>query len=236
MGDEGEAEEFGGGLGHDGGELFEADDTVAVGIGLLHHVGELDEGQRLAHARHGPRQLRRRYEPVAVPVEAAEDLQELLLVDHGLLGHDGRERRRELVELHGAVAVGVHACEHRVDLVAVGLEAEGAEEGSELQLGQAAVPVHVEAIEYVAQLLQLLALQPAAPHRSRSPPTTSMPMVDVVLLMVARGGEERRGAVAVRLSGCERFEVVGGGRCARRFSSFSNRLDRGTEWLANAVV
>lgn len=30
-----------GGLGHDGGELIEANDTITVGIGLTHHLGEL---------------------------------------------------------------------------------------------------------------------------------------------------------------------------------------------------
>lgn len=43
-----------------------------------------------------------------------------------------------------------------MELVAGGLEAEGAEEGGEFELGEAAVGVHVESHEDVLQLLQLI--------------------------------------------------------------------------------
>jgi hypothetical protein len=74
----------------------------------------------VAHERHGARELGGGDEAVAVAVEGAEGLGELRVVD----GHCGaagpQEQRRqggELVELHGAVAVGVHGGDERVDLV-----------------------------------------------------------------------------------------------------------------------
>jgi hypothetical protein len=164
----GEAEEVDGGLGHDGGELLEADDAVAVGVGLAHHVGELGVADGVAQPRHGPRELGGGDESVAVAVEGAEGLGELRLVD----GHGGaagpQEQRREgggeLVELHGAVAVGVHGGDERVDLVpGGGAEAQGAEQRRELQHGEAPVAVEVEAEEELAELAQLLVAEPRAP-------------------------------------------------------------------------
>ena len=92
----GEAEEVDGGLGHDGGELREADDAVAVGVGLAHHVGELGVADGVAQARHGARELGGGDEAVAVAVQGAEGLGELRLVDsHG--GAAGPKEQRHWI-------------------------------------------------------------------------------------------------------------------------------------------
>jgi hypothetical protein len=166
----GEAEEVDGGLGHDGSELGEADDAVAVGVGLAHHVGELGVADGVAHPRHGGRELSCGDEPVPVAVEGAERLCELRLVD----GDGGaarpeeqrRQGRRQLVELDGAVSVGVHGGDERVDLVAGGgAEAQRPEQRRDLQLREAAV--EVEAVEELAELAQLLVAEPRPPAGRR---------------------------------------------------------------------
>nr|CAB3477544.1 unnamed protein product [Digitaria exilis] len=168
----GEAEEIDGGLGHDGGELLEADDAVAVGVGLAHHVGELGVADGVAHPRHGARELGGGDEAVAVAVEGAEGLGELGLVD-GDGGAAGPEEQRrqgggELVELHGAVAVGVHGGDERVDLVPGGrAEPQRPEQRRQLQLGEAPVAVEVEAEEELPELAQLLVAEPRPPARRR---------------------------------------------------------------------
>lgn len=71
-------------------------------------------------------------------------------------GSVGEDYGDELVELDGSVAVGIHSGEEGVDLVAGELEAEGSEEGGELEQREAAVGVHVEAGEDLLQLVQLI--------------------------------------------------------------------------------
>lgn len=156
---DGEAKKIGGGLGHDGGELAKANDAVAIGVGLAHHLGELAVRQRVTHFGHGSGELGGGDVAVAVAVEGTENLQELLLVDEHLLAHVGHDGSDELVELHGAVAVGVHVGQQDVKLVAGGLEAKGSEKRRQLQVGEAAVRIHVEAHENILQLLQLLGLE-----------------------------------------------------------------------------
>jgi len=79
-----------------------------------------------------------------------------------------RERGGQLVELHGAVAVGVHGGDERVDLVpSGGAEAQGAEQRRQLQLGEAPVAVEVEAEEELPELAQLLVAEPRAPAGRR---------------------------------------------------------------------
>lgn len=161
-----EAKKIGGGLGHDDGELVKANDTVAIGVGLAHHLRELAVRQRVTHFGHGSGELGGGDVAVSVAVEGPENLQELLLVDEHLLAHVGHDGADELVELHGAVAVGVHVGQQDVKLVAGGLEAKGAEKGRQLQLREAAVRIHVEAHEDVLQLLQLLGLERGHHHEN----------------------------------------------------------------------
>ena len=106
-------------------------------------------GERVAHLGHGAGELGRRDVAVAVAVEGAEDLEQLLLVDEDVLVEVGHDRMQELVELDISVAVFVHVGEQRVDLVAGGFDAEGTEERRQLEVREAAVGVHVEAVEYV---------------------------------------------------------------------------------------
>lgn len=151
-----EAEKIGGRFGHEGGELVEANDTVAIAVGLGHHRGELVVGEGMAHLGHGAGELRRRDIAVAVTVEGAEDLEQLLLVDENLLVEVGHDGVQELVELDVSVAVFVHVGEQSVYLIAGGFDSEGAEEGRQLEVREAAVGVHVEAFEYVAELFDLV--------------------------------------------------------------------------------
>jgi hypothetical protein len=142
-------------------ELLEVDPAVAVGVGLLDHPRELLDGERVAELGHGVRELGRGDEAVAVAVEDGEQLPELVLgvwgsVDEEVGGHE----RDELGELDEAVGVGVGAGDERVELVGAGLEAQGPEQGAELQLREAAVGVAVEGAEDLPQLLQLVVVQP----------------------------------------------------------------------------
>jgi hypothetical protein len=126
----------------------------------------------VAHERHGARELGGGDEAVAVAVEGAEGLGELRVVDgHGGAAGPQEQRRQgggELVELHGAVAVGVHGGDERVDLVpGRGAEAQGAEQRRQLQLGEAPVAVEVEADEELPELAQLLVAEPRAPAGRR---------------------------------------------------------------------
>lgn len=144
----------------DGGELVKAYDAIPIGVGLVHHVGELAVRQGVAHLRHGPRELGGGDVAVAVPVEGPEHLEQLLLVYENLLViHVGEDGVGELVKLDVAVAVLVHVGEEGVELVPGGLDAERPEEGGELQVGQAAVGVHVEVVEDLSQLLHLVHLE-----------------------------------------------------------------------------
>lgn len=112
----------------------------------------------MAHLGHGTGELGGGDVAIAVAIERSEDLQQLLLIDENIVVHVGENGIDQFVEFDGAVAVGIHVGEERVELVAGGLDAEGAEEGAELELGEAAVGVHVEAPENVVQLLELVGL------------------------------------------------------------------------------
>ncbi|CAL9133068.1 unnamed protein product [Musa acuminata var. zebrina] len=149
------------GGGGDGlGELLEVDAAVAVGVGLLDHAGELAGGEGVAELGHGVGELRGGDVPVAVAVEHLEQPAELLL---GVGGFGSDELRgdegHELGELDEAVGVGVGPVDQGFQLVVAGLEADGAEEGAQLQLGEAAVLVAVEGAEDFAKLPQLLVVQ-----------------------------------------------------------------------------
>ncbi|CAL9081224.1 unnamed protein product [Musa textilis] len=126
------------GCGDDGlGELLEADAPVAVGVGLLDHAGELGGGEGVAELGHGVDELGGGDVPVAVAVEHLEQPEELLLGVGGL----GRQELRgdedhELGELDEAVGVGVGPLDEGIQLVGARLEAQGAEEGTQLELGE----------------------------------------------------------------------------------------------------
>lgn len=110
----------------------------------------------MTHFGHGSGELGGGDVAVSVAIERPEDLRELLLVDEDLRVHVGQDGGDELVELDGAVSVGVHVGEEDVELVTGGLDAQRPEQGGELELGEAAVGVHIEAHEDVFQLLQLI--------------------------------------------------------------------------------
>lgn len=152
------AEEIGGGFGHDGGEFVEANYAVAVNVGESHHLGELAVGKRLAHLGHGTGELGGGDVAIAVAIERSENLQQLFLIDEDIVVHIGENGIDQFLEFDGAVAVGIHVGEERVELVAGGLDSKGAEERPELELREAAIGVHVEAPENVLQLLQLVGL------------------------------------------------------------------------------
>lgn len=137
---------------------MEADDAVAVGISFPHHVAQFSIGKRVAHLGHLSGELGGGDVAVAVAVEGAENLHELILVDEDLFVDVGQNGVNQFVEFDGAVAVGVDVGEKDVDLVTVRFEAEGAEEGGEFEVSEAAVVVHVEAAEDVLQLLELIRL------------------------------------------------------------------------------
>jgi hypothetical protein len=142
-------------------ELLEIDAAIAVGVCLLDHSRELLDGERVAELGHGVRQLGRGDEPVAVAVEDGEELAELVLGVRGpVLEEVGGHERHKLGELDEAVGVGVGTGDERVELVGAGRQAQGPEQGAQLQLRQAAVGVAVEGPEYLPQLRQLVVVQP----------------------------------------------------------------------------
>ncbi|CAD5194403.1 unnamed protein product [Musa acuminata subsp. malaccensis] len=150
------------GCGGDGlGELLEADAPVAVGVGLLDHAGKLGGGEGVAELGHGVDELCGGDVPVAVAVEHLEQPEELLLGVGGLGRHELRgDEDHELGELDEAVSVGVGPLDEGIQLVGARLEAQGAEEGAQLELGEAAVVVSVEGAEDLPELCQLLVVQP----------------------------------------------------------------------------
>uniref|UniRef100_A0A0A8XUJ0 Uncharacterized protein n=1 Tax=Arundo donax TaxID=35708 RepID=A0A0A8XUJ0_ARUDO len=142
-------------------ELLEVDASVTVGVGLLDHAGELLDGEGVAELGHGVCELGGGDESVAVAVEDAEEPAELVLGVGGAIGEEvGGDERDELGELDEAVGVGVGALDERVELVGAGLEPQRAEEGPQLQLRQAPVGVAVEGPEDLAELRQLVIVQP----------------------------------------------------------------------------
>lgn len=109
----------------------------------------------MAHLRHGTSELRSGDVAIAIAIERSENLQQLLLIDENIVVHVGENGIDEFIEFYRAVAVGIHVGEERMELVAGGFDAEGAEKGAELELREAAVGVHVETPENVVQLLEL---------------------------------------------------------------------------------
>lgn len=110
----------------------------------------------MSHLGHRSCELRGGNVSITVAVEGSKNLQELLLVDEDILVHVGHDGGDELVKLDVAVAVVIHVGKEAVELVPGGLDAEGTEERGELQVGEAAIGVHVEAVEYVVELLDLI--------------------------------------------------------------------------------
>ncbi|KAA0034510.1 hypothetical protein E5676_scaffold475G00530 [Cucumis melo var. makuwa] len=145
-----------GGFSHDGGEFIEANNAVAVGIGLPHHLGEFAVGERMPHFRHGTSELGGGDVSITITIERSENLHQLLLIDENIVVHIGENGIDEFIEFDGAVAVGIHVGEERMELVAGGFDAERAEEGAEFELGETAVGIHVETPENVVELLELV--------------------------------------------------------------------------------
>lgn len=69
---EGEAKKIRSRASHDGGKLSEANNAIAISVSLSDHLCELSVRERLPHFGHGPGQLRRRYETIAVAIEVLE--------------------------------------------------------------------------------------------------------------------------------------------------------------------
>jgi len=180
----------------------------------------------VAHERHGARELGGGDESVAVAVEGAEGLGELRVVDGDGGAAGPQEQRREgggeLVELHGAVAVGVHGGDERVDLVPGGrAEAQRAEQRRQLQLREAPVAVEVEAEEELLELAQLLAAEPrapAGPRRRGGVPALACPGAGA-----GAGAVEGHGRRALRPGvggGHGRGRWLNGWRCCGRAASW----------------
>merc|ERR1719478_1408185 len=139
---------------HDLDELLVVDLAVTVNVGLADHLVDLLVGELLAEVGHDVAELSRRDEAVAVLVEDAEGLLELLLrvgVLH-LAGHEGAE----LGEVNGAVAVGIDLVDHVLQLSLGRVLAERAHDGAELLGGDGAITVLVEEGEGLLELSDLL--------------------------------------------------------------------------------
>lgn len=89
-------------------------------------------------------------------IDLEEPAELVLGVGGAVVEELGSDEGDELGELDEAVGAGVRAVDDGVELVGAGLEAEGAEEGAQLQLRQAAVLVAVEGPEDLPQLRQLV--------------------------------------------------------------------------------
>merc|ERR1711910_189913 len=118
------------------------------------HLIHLLIGELLSQVGHHVPELSRGDETVAVLVEDAERLPNLLLavcVLH-LPGHHGEE----LGEVDRAVAVGVHLVDHVLQLGLCGVLAQGPHHRSELLGGDGAVAILVEEGERLLELRDLL--------------------------------------------------------------------------------
>merc|ERR1719181_1347302 len=147
---------------HDLDELLVVDLAVTVNVRLADHLVDLLVGELLAEVGHDVAKLSRRDEAVAVLVEDAEGLLELLLgvrVLH-LAGHQGAELR----EVNGAVAVGIDLVDHVLQLRLGRVLAERAHDGAELLGGDRAVTVLVEEGEGLLELGDLLLGQLLVTH------------------------------------------------------------------------
>jgi len=153
----------------------------------------------VAEPGHGVRELGGGDEPIPVAVEDGEELTELVLGVRGPVGEEvGGDERDEFGELYEAVGVGVGAGDERVELVGAGRQAQGPEQGAQLQLRQAAVGVAVEGPEDLPQLRQLVVVQP---------------WLLLLLRRLADGGGHGHGAAAAPSDACHRrLQRRGGGR------------------------
>eukprot|EP01084_Bolivina_argentea_P181929 314162_1 len=135
-------------------ELLVVDLAVTVDVGLADHLVDLLVGELLAEVRHDVAELSSGDETVAVLVENAESLLDLLLgvgVLH-LAGHQGQE----LGEINRAAAVLVDLVDHVLELSLSGVLAEGAHDGAELLGRDGAIAVLVEQGEGLLELADLL--------------------------------------------------------------------------------
>merc|ERR1712117_692932 len=133
---------------------FIVDLTVPVNIGFPDHLIHLFIGELLSQVGHHMPELSRGDETVAILVEDAERLPDLLLavcVLH-LPGHHGEE----LGEVDRAVAVGVNLVDHVLQLGLSGVLAQGPHHRSELLGGDGAVAILVEEGERLLELRDLL--------------------------------------------------------------------------------
>merc|ERR1719482_1117653 len=139
---------------HDLHELLVVDLAVTVNVGLADHLVDLLVGQLLAEVGHDVAQLSRRDEAVAILVEDAEGLLELLL-GVGVL-HLARHEGAELGEVNRAVAVSIDLVDHVLELSLGRVLAERAHDGAKLLGGDGAVTVLVEKGEGLLELSDLL--------------------------------------------------------------------------------
>merc|ERR1719217_1112082 len=147
---------------HDLDELLVVDLAVTVNVGLADHLVDLLVGQLLAEVGHDVAQLSRRDEAVAVLVEDAERLLQLLLRVRVL--HLARHEGAELREVNGAVAVGIDLVDHVLQLSLRRVLAERAHHGAQLLGGDGAVAVLVEQRERLLELGDLLLSQLLVTH------------------------------------------------------------------------
>jgi len=104
-------------------ELLKVYHTIAVGVSLFDHPGQLLRRQGVPQPRHGVSQLRRRDEAVPVAVEHPEKLPQLLVrVGRFRRKQLRRHQRDELGELHQAVVVGVRSLDEHLQLVRTRLQ------------------------------------------------------------------------------------------------------------------
>jgi len=133
-------------------ELLERDEAVAVLVDALDHAAALRDGGGLAEAPEDARELGGGDGAVAVGVEDAERVAEVLLDCRRVAGHR-RVQRRELVQADEAVAVRVRLGHHPRHLVVGGRVAQALEQRGELRPRDPTVAVRVELAEHARHLL-----------------------------------------------------------------------------------
>ena len=106
---------------HQGFKFGKVNFPIAVNIGLSDHVLDLLLGDGLAEVVHGEPELLAGDEAVAVAVEHLEGVSHVLLDIPAALHH----HLNELIEVDGAVGVGVDVPDHAGEVVLGGLEAVG---------------------------------------------------------------------------------------------------------------
>lgn len=138
--------------GHHDLEFLEGDEAVAVLVDALDHAAALLDGGLLAEAVEDAGELGGGDGAVAVGVEDAEGVAEVLL-DGGRVAAGGGVEGGELVEADEAVAVGVRLGHHAGELVVGGRVPEALEQRAELGPRDPAVAVGVELAEHPLHLL-----------------------------------------------------------------------------------